>query len=62
MFGLLSDSLWLCGKARGLSERVLRADALDGVDIVLIDIEHGSTIHDMRYILGTCAHVPLQSV
>ena len=42
--------------------RVRRADALDGVDIVLIDIEHGSNIHGMRYILRTCPHVPLQSV
>jgi hypothetical protein len=58
VFGLLSDS---AARREGLV-RVRRADALDGVDIVLIYMKHGSTIHGMRYILGTCAHVPLQSV
>ena len=58
VFGLLSDS---AARHEGLV-RVRRADALDGVDIVLIDIEHGSNIHGMRYILRTCPHVPLQSV
>ena len=51
-----------CSARREGLVRVRRADALDGVDIVLIDIEHGSNIHGMRYILRTCPHVPLQSV
>ena len=33
--------------------RVRRADVLDGVDMVLIDTEHGSTIDALQ--LATCA-------